>query len=186
VAEASEVLSARGWALPSDLAEEERLVRAAAGGEREAFLAIYDRHAGGLYGYALQRLRDPGRAEDLVQEVFLALVRTGGRYHARAPLRAFLYRVARNRVLNFLRDARPEDELQEMGARAPAYEAILDVRRALASLPERFREPILLATYPQLTYPEIARVLGCPVGTVRSRISRGKRLMAEMLREGAR
>ena len=180
----SESAAAKAPATAERLAADERLVRAAVGGDGEAFLEIYDRHAAGIYGYALRRLRDPSRAEDLVQDVFLALLRTGSGYRARAPLHAYLYRIAHNRVLNVFRDARPESELTEMPQMPPRHDDIVDVRTALARLPVEFREPILLATYEDLSYQEIASVLGCPIGTVRSRISRGKRMMAADLSKG--
>ena len=185
-AKSSPAISAANAGERRPLAEEERLVRAAAGGDATAFLVIYDRLANRLYGYVLRRVRKPETAEDIVQEVFLALIRRGASYRARAPLSAFLFRIARNRVINHWRDARPSVELDERPAPAPAYAEIIDVRRALEALPEKFREAIELATYEGLRYGEIAEVVGCPIGTVRSRIARGKRMMAARLQGNSR
>ena len=165
---------------------EERLVRAAAGGDAASFLVIYDQMADRLYRYVRRRVQIEETAEDIVQEVFLALIRRGSSYVGRAPLRAFLFRIARNRVINHWRDAKPSVELEERPSPAPAYAEMIDVRRALAELPTKFSEAIELATYEGLSYDEIADVVGCPIGTIRSRIARGKKMMATRLKEDRR
>jgi len=186
----SDAIDLRGADLPArperraseaTLRAEEALVRAAAAGDSDSFVQIYDRFASPLYGYAARRLADPARAEDLVQDVFMALIRNGARYVARAPLGAYLFRVARYRVINAWRDAPREVSVDVERAATPRYDDTVDVRAALAELPARCREPIELSIYEGLTYQEIAETVGCPIGTVRSRIARGKRALADRL-----
>jgi RNA polymerase sigma-70 factor (ECF subfamily) len=147
----------------------------------------------------------PWAAEEIVQDVFMTLVREPRKFDAsRGPLGAFLYGIARNRVLKHLERQPREFSLEQRNGegetgpmevadgRTPAHWAELRERRdcvrsAVLSLPPEFRETVVLCELEEMSYEEAARVLECPVGTVRSRLHRGRALLVaklEMLREG--
>jgi len=143
-------------------------------------------------------------AEEIVQDVFMTLVRDPKKYDAsRGPLRAFLYGVARNRVMKHLerlprefsvevKNSEGEQQLMDVpDERTPAHWAEIRERRdrvrsAVQSLPLEFRETVVLCELEEMSYEEAAQALDCPIGTVRSRLHRGRALLLaklEMLRE---
>jgi RNA polymerase sigma-70 factor (ECF subfamily) len=190
---------------------EDDLLRRAARGEEAAFVQIYRAHQATLYRFALRMTGSAWNAEEIVQESFMALLRNAERYDAsRGELGAFLFGMARNFVRK--RTARRPAELPfaddgelphgtsaaaHAGARGPANPAELaeqtqrieQVRRAVLELPEEFREAVALCDLEEMSYEEAARLLDCPIGTIRSRLHRGRTLLAaqlEILRERPR
>jgi RNA polymerase sigma-70 factor (ECF subfamily) len=182
------------------------LLKRAVGGDEQAFLALYQKHQSALYRYALRMTGSPWAAEEVVQEVFLVLIREPGKYQAaRGELGAFLYGVARNRVMKHLerlpREAsldlmnadgngwrEPEDPLTPMMI-AEKRERIDRVRDAVLSLPPEFREAVVLCELEEMSYEEAANACGCPIGTIRSRLHRGRALLLaklELLRDAPR
>ncbi|MFN2531760.1 MAG: RNA polymerase sigma factor [Pyrinomonadaceae bacterium] len=177
--------------------DENELLRQMRAGNEDAFVAIYrERHAA-VYRFALQMCGSTSIAEDVTQEVFMLLMRGGVRYDSsRGSLSAFLLGIARNYVLRrFRRDGLLvplTDQDEETAAAAikdtgvfdglARAETITTVRRAILSLPERYREVIVLCELQELSYVEAAQVLGCAIGTVRSRLHRGRALLLEKLR----
>ena len=174
------------------------LLQSMLAGDEGALAALYRRHQGGVYRFALQMSGSPPLAEDVTQEVFLALMRDGTTYDsARGPLNWFLLGMARNLVRQRLRRERfyaaPADDpsshplvsesqtvnnpLDELSRN----ETIEVVRRAVLSLPSRYREVIVLCELQELSYAEAAGVLGCAIGTVRSRLHRGRALLIEKM-----
>lgn len=176
----------------------EALLRRAVRGDECAFLALYQKHQGPLYRYALRMTGSPWAAEEVVQEVFLLLIREPQKYRAeRGELGAFLYGVARNRVMKHLerlpREAslnqfsedgnawrEPEDPLTPMMI-AEKSERIEQVREAILDLPADFREAVALCELEEMSYEEAAQACGCPVGTIRSRLHRGRALLLAKL-----
>jgi RNA polymerase sigma factor (sigma-70 family) len=171
------------------------LVRRAAAGDREAFAAIYERHRTVVYRFARLMSGSNATAEDVTQEVFVTLIRTLPSYEPqRAGLLTYLYGVARNVTRNRLRRDRrfvaldtaattpcsSADDPHDAAARAQER-ALL--RRAILSLPSRYREVIILSDVQGLAYAEAASILQVPVGTVRSRLSRGRQMIATRLRK---
>lgn len=169
------------------------LVRRAAAGDREAFAAIYERHRTVVYRFARLMSGSDATADDVTQEVFVTLIRTLSSYEPRrAGLLTYLYGVARNVTRNRLRKDRRFVTLDTVAATcsAPAgdphdaasraQERTL-LRRAILSLPSRYREAIILSDVQGLAYAEAARVLHVPLGTVRSRLSRGRQMIAKRL-----
>src|SRR5215470_13067565 len=170
------------------------LLKRAQRGDEQAFLALYRKHQAPLYRYALRMTGSPWAAEEVVQEVFLLLIREPQKYQPeRGELGAFLYGVARNRVMKHLerlpREAsldrmnedgsawnEPEDPLTPMMI-AEKRERIEQVREAILDLPAEFREAVVLCELEEMTYEEAARACGCPVGTIRSRLHRGRALL---------
>ena len=174
---------------PSDL----ELVQRAAAGDRAAFAAIYQRHRDVVYRFARLMSGSDATAEDVTQEVFVTLIHTMVTYEPqRAGLLTYLYGVARNVTRNRLRRDRRFVALDTAAAApSPASDDPHDaasraqeralLRRAVLSLPSRYREVIILSGVHGLAYAESARILHVPVGTVRSRLSRGRQLLAARL-----
>ena len=174
---------------PSD----EDLIAAVAAGDREAFGALYRRRRPDVYRFALHMTGAPAAAEDVAQEVFLAVIRDAARYvPGRSGVVAWLLGIARNHARRRLAERRHEP-LPEGGAepgvlvdpadgiaRGQGVEAL---RRALGGLPVAYREAIVLCDLQELTYQDAAAVAGCAVGTVRSRLHRGRALLAARMRQ---
>jgi RNA polymerase sigma-70 factor (ECF subfamily) len=173
--------------MPSD----EELLGVARDGDEAAFTELYCRRQGALYRFALHMSGDMAISEDVTQEVFLALLQGGGRFDpSRGTLLSFLYGIARNLVLRRLERQRPEDSdtlPEELAADADVLddltrrETIEAVRSAVLSLPVPYREAVVLCDLEDVSYEEAAMALGCPLGTVRSRLSRGRAMLAQKL-----
>lgn len=168
------------------------LVRRAKRGEREAFAVLYRRHQAAVYRFACAMTGSAAVAEDVVQDAFLALMRDLGRYDPeRAPLRTYLLGVARNLArsrarglwrllsLDHASEAAADDN---PGAALSASEDMRLLRRCLDGLPDRYREVIVVCDLQELDYAEAATVLRIPVGTVRSRLHRGRLMLMQRFR----
>jgi RNA polymerase sigma-70 factor, ECF subfamily len=168
---------------------DEKLLGRMLEGDEEAFTTLYRRRQGPVYRFALHMTGSTGIAEDVTQEVFLVLLENGRRFDgSRGPLLSFLYGIARNRVLSRIekeRAAEPvvedyaghEDLLEDLTRR----ETVEQVRRAVLSLPNAYREAVVLCDLENVSYEDAAAALECPVGTVRSRLSRGRAMLAQKL-----
>jgi len=169
---------ARGAAPPADAA----LLAASAGGDEAAFAALYDRHSARLFRYLLRLVGQREAAEDLLQEVFVAAWDGAARFRGQASVVTWLFRIAHHRAVDWLRAQRPEPaEADEMLAATdcPPEEAFAALgaerlRAALAHLSPDHRAVLELAFFEGLSCREIALVLDCPVGTVKSRIFHAK------------
>ena len=164
----------------------------------------------GLYSAALRMTRNPADAEDLVQETYLKAYRAFHTFQQGTNLKAWLYRILTNTYINTYRSKkrRPDetdlDEVEDLylyrrlggleGATAgrSAEEELLDsltseeVKEALEALPEQFRMAVLLADVEGFAYKEIAQILDIPIGTVMSRLHRGRKAMQKQLYEFGR
>jgi RNA polymerase sigma-70 factor (ECF subfamily) len=181
----------------------EALLRLVAAGDEEAFRALYRQLSGCIYRFALHMSGNQGLAEEVTQETFLVLIRDPGRYEpGRATLKSFLYGVARNHTLRALeKESRftpfadsgedSEGELTGPGISSLTPDASEDllrreqiarVRRAVLALPPVYREAVVLCDLQELSYDEAAHSLGCAPGTLRSRLHRGRELLATRLR----
>jgi RNA polymerase sigma-70 factor, ECF subfamily len=166
------------------------LIQRAAGGDRSAFEVLYRRYARPVFGFALRRLGDRGRAEDAVQETFASVWRSAGSYKPeRGPGAPWLYAVARNAIVDRAR-ARSETpaEIPETAAgepgpadRAEQSWVAWRVHRALEELPEREHEVIALAYWSGLSQSEVAEYLGIPIGTVKTRTRSALARLADVL-----
>ncbi len=154
------------------------LIQRAAGGDRSAFELLYRRYARPVFGLALRRLGDRGRAEDAVQETFASVWRSAGSYKPeRGPGAPWLYAVARNAIVDRARsrtDTPAEIPEEPAAGPGPADQAeqgwvAWRVHRALEELPEREREVIKLAYWSGLSQSEVSEFLGIPLGTVKTR-----------------
>jgi RNA polymerase sigma-70 factor, ECF subfamily len=173
------------------------LMRRTAAGDRDAFETVYRTHQATVYRFARLMTGSTTIAEDIVQEVFLALMRDASRYDpARASLTTYLYGSARHHTRRrLLRDrllVRLEDQtdLCLPVASATAAEDLIrqrdvqDLRRAIVRLPARYREVIVLCDLQDLSYTDAAQALGCAIGTIRSRLHRARHLLAARLQRG--
>ncbi len=176
------------------------LLQSMLAGDEEALIALYRRRQKGIYQFALQMCGSPALAEDVTQEVFMVLIREGKTFDAtRGSLNGFLIGVARNHVLRRLRRERfyvamaEDSEVSEQSAALKdgpledlsRTETIESVRKSVLALPERYREAVVLCDLQELSYVEAAEILGCAVGTVRSRLHRGRAILIEKLRPAA-
>jgi RNA polymerase sigma-70 factor (ECF subfamily) len=177
---------------PAEPADAE-LIRRTLAGERDAFEAIYRRYHAVVYRFARMMSGSPSVAEDVTQEVFVALMRDLVRYEPqRAGLATYLYGVARNVTRACLRKEQrfvdledASNETSQAVSSGDPSEALvrsqdlMRLRRAIVALPSRYREVVILCDLHGLSYAEAAAVLGSPVGTVRSRLHRGRNLLAQ-------
>jgi RNA polymerase sigma-70 factor (ECF subfamily) len=161
-------------------------------------------HLDSLYHVALRLTRNRAEAEDVVQEAFLRAFRSFHRFNPGTNCRAWLFTILRNVFLNRVRTQGREVLEAEMGGldnvelagepdvdRNPEEQFLQtmlhgDVDRALTALPLPFREAVMLVDIEGLTYREVADVLSCPIGTVMSRLSRGRALLRRALARFAR
>ncbi len=142
-------------------------------GSREALEELFARYREPLFGFFRRRLHLRERAEDLAQETFLAVIRGKARYEGRASVRTYLYGIA----MNLLAADRRKGIRTIPAATARHQDGTEDalwVRQALEKLDAQDREILMLREYEQLSYSEIAAVLGTPLNTVRSRLFRAR------------
>ena len=178
------------------------LHRAALGGSGEAMAAIYRRHGGLVYRFTLRMSGNDAVAEEITQEVFLALLTQIDRFDAaRGALSTWLCGIARRQLWKYLErsgaagilDAGLRDSDEESAAElvcpsdGPAEtllrrEAVEAVRAGMDELPPALREVVILCALEEMSYEEAAQVLSVPVGTVRSRLHRAKARLAGLLR----
>jgi RNA polymerase sigma-70 factor, ECF subfamily len=162
---------------------------------------MYRRNQAALYRFALRMTGSPWAAEEIVQDVFTTLMREPRKYDAaRGALGGYLFGIARNRVMKHLERLPREISLEghsENGSESarpaaavstftPAHwaeqqERIEQVRAAVLELPAEFREAVALCDLEEMSYEEAARMLECPIGTIRSRLHRGRALLSAKL-----
>lgn len=161
-------------------------------------------HLDGLYTLARWLVRDPTEAEDLVQETYLRAIRGAHQFQAGTNLRAWLFQILRNTFFTQYRKrgrepksvdpealetlAAGSDSGREAGRRAAMRDGTLgvDLAGALGRLPEEYRSVVLLAEVEDFTMTEVAQIMGCPVGTVKSRLSRARAILQDLLRDYVR
>src|SRR5438445_10131486 len=167
-------------------------------------------HMASLYGAALRMTRNPADAEDLVQETYLKAYRGFGGFQEGTNLKAWLYRILTNTYINAYRakKRRPDESdiedvedlylyrrlggLEAAQVGRSAEEEVLDrfteseIKEALDSLPEQFRIAVLLGDVEGFSYKAIAEILDIPIGTVMSRLHRGRRALQKRLYEFGR
>ncbi len=179
---------------------DEKLLRLTMAGNEEAFTRLYQRLRGVVYRFARQMSGSSGIAEDVTQEVFLILVRKAELYDPnRGALSTYLVRITRNEILRRLgrdrayvpldegaeEDASPNENLivrsNPLGT-LMQNEEIESVRQAVLALPLHYREVVVLCELEEMSYAEAATLLGCAVGTVRSRLHRARALLKHRLR----
>ena len=166
-------------------------MRRTAAGDRDAFAALYHRHGTTVYRFARLMTGCDSAAEDIVQDAFLSLMRDAARYDpARASLPTYLYGVARHQTRRRLQRDRRFVDLSACEGHAEAADPVGHLaqaenlrllRQAILGLPSRYREVIVLCDLQDVSYADAAAVLECAIGTVRSRLHRGRNLLADKM-----
>lgn len=166
--------------------------------EREAL-----KHLDALYGAALRLTRSPSDAEDLVQDAFVKAYRFYDRFEPGTNMKAWLFRILTNTFINKYRRTTRERKVLEGRDAEPVGDGVMsraamrtltdpvseahrrlitaEIQEALDSLPEDYRVMIMLADVEELSYKEIATIVGCPIGTVMSRLHRARKKMQRRL-----
>jgi RNA polymerase sigma-70 factor, ECF subfamily len=181
---------------------DEALLDLMRGGHEEAFVSLYRRRQPDIYRFVLGMSNNRMITEDVTQEVFIVLIEQAGRFDRnRGSVRSFLYGIARNRLLQYFERERPyipyDDQAPENDSLAlqntsglqaenpladlTTAEAMDDLRQAVLRLPLKYREAVVLCDLQEMNYVEAAAVMRCPVGTVRSRLHRGRELLLQKL-----
>lgn len=181
---------------------DEELLRRMTAGDADAFGKLYDRRQSNVYRYALRMSGSSAFAEDVTQDVFIALMRDAHQFdETRGTVAAYLFGITRHRVLRKLERERTfisltaQEESDENSAldrlfvtdphpleRLEQQEMIETVQQAVLSLPTHYREVVVLCNLEELNYEQAAAVIGCPVGTVRSRLNQARAMLVEKLR----
>jgi RNA polymerase sigma-70 factor, ECF subfamily len=168
------------------------LIQRTSAGDREAYEKLYKRYARSVFGLALRRLGDRGRAEDAVQETFASVWRSAGTYKPeRGPGAPWLYGVARNAIVDRsrVRTESPAETIDEVSLDASPEDSAQQawtswrVHRALEALPEREQEVLVLAYWSDLSQSEVATKLGIPLGTVKTRTRSALQRLATILED---
>lgn len=176
-------------------ATDEQLLIRMQHGDEEAFACIYRRHVSAIKNFAGYMGISSGSTEDVAQDVFLALIHHASRFDPeRGKVISFLFGIARNRILRWMRDHSREvssvPEQEELQSKNPLMqcskeEQIGRLRRAILGLPEHYREVVILCEIQELSYEKAAEVLGCVVGTVRSRLHRAREILTKRLQNAS-
>ena len=160
-------------------------------------------HLDAMYGVACKLTRNPTEAEDLVQDAFVKAMRARHQFHAGTNLKAWLFRILTNTFINKYRrgglersvlDGPDADPLADGWVSASTMRQLRDpetlalmplveqeIQRALDALPEEFRLAVILCDVEEFSYEEISKIMGCPIGTVMSRLHRGRKLLQRTL-----
>lgn len=186
---------------PVEGEEDQKLFRQAAAGSQPAFETLYARHQGRLYRFALHMSGNAATAEEVTQEVFMVLIDSPGSYNAaKGTVAAWLFGVARNLTrrrisqtrldLPLMEEAIENGDICEDGfcsgsdplAELTRSEMLDLLRKAVLTLPEPYREAIVLCELEEMSYPEAAAILECAAGTVASRLHRARAMLEAKLR----
>ena len=182
---------------PESLPDEDLLSRIASG-DREAYGELYRRRHRDVFRFALHMSASRSVADDVTQDVFVAVIRAAGGFTRGRAVVPWLLGIARNHVRRRADRDRGLEPLPQPGSpdeRALAVDVDPDdtiasaqrldaLRRALRALPAAYREAVVLCDLHELSYADAAATLGCAIGTVRSRLHRGRALLAARLRSG--
>lgn len=191
---------------PVEKMDDHSLLAATLTGDETAFQELVRRYRNQITNYVYRMLNDYDRAADLAQETFVRVYTNAERYQATYSFSTYIYRIAHNLAISELRQRKRrrlipfpsffsdkdseeieieiEDKKQVMADDSMIADERRDaVRRAISSLPEKYRAALVLCDIEEKSYEEIAAVLDLPVGTVKSRINRARNLLKEKLRE---
>jgi RNA polymerase sigma factor (sigma-70 family) len=171
----------------SNSMSDEELMSQVRNGVGEMLGVLFDRYQLPLFNFYLKLTGDHTVSEDLVQEVFFRMLKYRQSYHPETPFRAWMYQIARNARVDHLRRRRPETSWEpemspavvpEDTAQQSQETALL--HRALMGLQEDKREVLVLSRFQDLKYEEIAQLLGCELGTVKTRVHRALKELREI------
>ncbi len=181
--------------------DDDGLLRLISTGDEAAFLKFYDRHQGSVYRFALQMSGKPEIAEEVTQDVFVAVMKSAKYDPTRGSVPAFLYGISRNLVLRSLERERPyltvldDPDGEYAGGMADQHDLVGELtrtqqierlRKAVLALPPPYREVVVLCDLHEIDYAEAAAAVGCAIGTIRSRLHRARALLMDKMRAGER
>ena len=187
--------------LESPSLSDDDLLRLISKGQENAFVEFYRKYQSGVYRFSLQMSGKPEIAQEIVQEVFLTVMSAAKKYDSRrGSAAAFLHGIARNLLLRYLERERPyagawEDVEEELDALAAQHdvagelarnERVAMLHKAVLALPPAYREVVVLCDLNEVDYAEAAGLLGCAIGTIRSRLHRARALLLEKMRAAER
>jgi RNA polymerase sigma-70 factor (ECF subfamily) len=167
---------------------DEELYRQMQKGDRQAFAELYERYEPALYRYAMHMSGNRFIGEEVAHEVFMQLMAsTRGFEPERGRLEPYLYGIARNLIRMVRRKARAEPLEEQIGRHdilgdLILTESISTLYRSLQELPDRYRDAVVLCDLEERSYEDAARLMECPVGTVRSRLHRARLLLGAKLK----
>ncbi len=176
--------------------EEALLIERSREGDQDAFRQLVERYQGAVHNLAYRMLGDPNDAEDAAQEIFMRIYRQLGRYDPSRKFSTWTLAIATNYCIDQLRRRRmqlvpleniiPWARSREVGPEGEAItqEARDDVQRLIMRLPEKYRAPLVLRYFEELSCAEIAEVLGMPEGTVKTQIHRARKALGKALSGG--
>lgn len=157
-------------------------------GDRDAFLVLYEAYKDKVYSIALYFFHgDSSAASDITQQVFLKLIRGIEQFRGEAGFSTWLYRLVVNACMDGARRAKPRELIADVAGPAlqeddaARSQMARSVQAALSAMPVKFRLPLLLRYFEDLSYAEMARALDCSMGTVASRLNRGHKMLAQKL-----
>jgi RNA polymerase sigma-70 factor (ECF subfamily) len=164
---------------PSD----DDLLTAFRAGNRHAFEELFERYRQPVWAFFARRLGESARAEELAQDVFVAVIEGAHRYEPRGAFRSYLFGIAYRTLLAARRVARHEVAAghHDVTGTDPDPTLVMWVRTAIAALDDTDREVLMLREYEQLRYDEIAAVLGTPLNSVRTRLFRARAALRAQL-----
>jgi RNA polymerase sigma-70 factor (ECF subfamily) len=189
-----------------DQMDDHSLLEATRTGDETAFKELVRRYRNQITNYVYRMIEDYDRAVDLAQETFVRVYMHAERYQATYSFSTYIYRIAHNLAISELRQRKrhrltslptffSDKDGDEVEVELPdkrqmlADDAMIDeerrkaVAKAIASLPEKYRAPLVLCDLEEKSYEEISEILGLPTGTVKSRINRARNLLKEKLRD---
>lgn len=165
---------------------EKRLINEAAGGDPDAFRELIKPHDRALRGLAYRMLRDAHLMDDALQDAYLAAYRSLPRFRGDSSFKTWIFRIVHNACIDIIRKRRELDEVEEIAADgfSDVTDLRLDLADALDRIPHDHRAVLLVVDVHGFDYTAAARILDVPVGTVRSRLSRARQAMRQLLEGG--
>jgi RNA polymerase sigma-70 factor (ECF subfamily) len=170
---------------------DQQLIRATASGSEIAFGEIYQRYHRPIYNYLFRIIQDEAGADDILQEVFLAIWQGANKFKHQSSVKTWIYRIAYKQSISWLRKHPrkiSQMELEEIvdKSKSPEESAITAIqntqlKRAMADLAPKHRAVLELAFIEEMSYSEIAEILNCPIGTVKSRMSYALRNLNQVM-----
>jgi RNA polymerase sigma-70 factor (ECF subfamily) len=183
---------ARTGGYVQDVHTDQQLLARVSSGDEDGLRELYHRHSAAMLRLLRRLTSDPGTAEEILQESWLAVWRSAESFRAAASVRAWLLGVARRQAHNRLRRAaaptveidtapEPQDRTADVEGQALASVGHDAIITAMGRLPRTHRDVVVLALVEELPYADIAEVLDIPVGTVKSRMSKARRMLSAEL-----
>ena len=176
--------------MAADTRSDEELLRSFLDGNQTSFAELMGRHEDRIFGLAFRMTGQRSDALDATQEAFVAAFRQAHRFRFDSAFSTWLYRIAINACHDLIRKRKrwsvdEQDQTDQIDVAASrfdqAVDARIDVTQALSKLGDEYREAVVMHDLGGVAYDEIARLTGVPVGTVKSRISRGRKQLAQLM-----